>query len=274
MIIDGKAVANRIKQELQDKIAQKPDKRAPVLTIITVGEDPASQVYVRNKMRTARDIGIEVRHLKYCEGVGEFFIRSIIEDLNKDKGVDGIMVQLPLPEGYDAQVIVNQITPSKDVDGLTTTNMGLLRQGVPKLIPCTARGIIDLLDAYGIPIDGSLVTILGRSNIVGKPVADLLMARGATVTQCHSRTPKIELVSAIWSANILISAIGKPLAVEAMPGQVIIDVGINRDAEGKLCGDIANPEVGSAYTPVPGGVGPMTVVELMKNVVEVWYERV
>lgn len=274
MIIDGKAVAANIKDQLREKIQQKGATRPPTLAIITVGEDPASQVYVRNKKKTAGEIGIVIRHMRYCEGVGEFFLRSVIIDLNKDPNIDGIMVQLPLPEGYNENTIVNQIDPSKDVDGLTTTNMGLLRQGLLCFHPCTAQGVIDLLEAYQIPIDGSVITVLGRSNIVGKPVTDLLMAKGGTVTQCHSRTPKIERVGAIWGADILISAIGKPRSIECAPDQVVIDVGINRDSEGKLCGDIKNPEAAKAYTPVPGGVGPMTVVELMRNVVEAWNARI
>ena len=276
MILDGKAVAASIKEQLKKEIdaAVASGCRRPRLVIISVGDDPASKVYVRNKMKAAEEVGIEVEHLPYNDDVGTFYVREVICHRNLDPKVDGIMVQLPLPEGYDEREIIDTIVPWKDVDGLTTTNIGRLRSGQDCLKPCTAAGIIDLCKYYDVELDGKDVTIVGRSNIVGKPLADMMMAEGATVTQCHSRTRDLEVDTT--RAEILVSAIGKPKFITddyVGFGAIVIDVGINRDENGKLCGDVDYEDVWvktRGITPVPGGVGPMTVAELMKNVVIAW----
>lgn len=276
MILDGKVVAASIKEQLKEEIDEAVANGCgqPQLVIISIGNDPASKVYVRNKMNAAKEIGIKAVHFTMVEDVEAEYVIDIIKRFNDCIGVDGIMVQLPLPSHLNERAIIDTIDPSKDVDGLTTTNIGRLRSGQDCLKPCTAAGIIDLLKYYNIRLDGKDVTIIGRSNIVGKPLADMMMAEGATVTQCHSRT--YNLASHTLHADIVVSAVGKPkfLGDEFLnPGQVIIDVGINRDENGKLCGDVdshfLDPEDYS-ITPVPGGVGPMTVAELMKNVVIAW----
>ena len=276
MILDGKVVAASIKEQLKEEIdaAVANGGRRPKLVIISVGDDPASKVYVRNKMRAAEEVGIEVEHLPYEDDVGTFYVREVIQYRNLDSKVDGIMVQLPLPEGYDEREIIDTIFPWKDVDGLTTTNIGRLRSGQDCLKPCTAAGIIDLLTCYGINLNGTDVAIVGRSNIVGKPLADMMMACGATVTQCHSRTNQLSAHTFI--SDVVVSAVGKPKLLnheDIRHGTIVIDVGINRDENGKLCGDVDYEDVKDiayAITPVPGGVGPMTVAELMKNVVIAW----
>lgn len=280
MILDGKIVAADIKQRLKEEINERLDTigRRPKLVIISIGDDSASKVYVRNKMKAAEEVGIEVEHLPYEEDVGTFYVREVIQYRNLDSKVDGIMVQLPLPEGYNEREIIDTIFPWKDVDGLTTTNIGRLRSGQDCLKPCTAAGIIDLCKYYDIELDSKDVTIIGRSNIVGKPLADLMMAEGATVTQCHSHTR--HLADYTRYADIVISAVGKPKFLDETYfglDHTIIDVGINRDEDGKLCGDVDFDAVKTHcdnITPVPGGVGPMTVAELMKNVVEAWRKNI
>ena len=278
MILDGKVVAASIKEQLKQKIDEAVElgARRPRLVIISVGDDPASAVYVRNKIKACEEVGIEAYQFNF-EPTFQMvdYILGLIERSNADPKVDGIMVQLPLPEGWNERAIIDAIDPRKDVDGLTTTNIGRLRSGQDCLKPCTAAGIIDLCKYYNIELDGKDVTIIGRSNIVGKPLADLMMAEGATVTQCHSKTTHIPKHT--WSADIIVSAIGQPKYFNGNyflgPIEAIIDVGINRDENGKLCGDIDYEEVKDyveAITPVPGGVGPMTVAELMKNVVQAW----
>ena len=277
MILDGKVVAAEIKQQLKEEINGQMDivGRRPKLVIISVGDDPASKVYVRNKIKAAEEVGIEVDHLIYEEGEQQRVV-DYIDMLNYADRVDGIMVQLPLPKDWNEREIIDAITPKKDVDGLTTTNIGRLRSGQDCLKPCTAAGIIDLCKYYNIELDGKDVTIIGRSNIVGKPLADMMMAEGATVTQCHSRTADVSYHT--YCADIIVSAVGKPkylVKQHICKGMVdtIIDVGINRDENGKLCGDVDFDNIKNMVTnitPVPGGVGPMTVAELMKNVVEAW----
>ena len=278
MILNGKVVANSIKQQLKEEIdeAVTQGKRRPTLIIYTVGDDPASKVYVRNKIKACEEIGIKVEHFATKPDITTEQLKELIRWDNEAPGRDGIMVQLPLPEGYDEREIIDTIDPEKDVDGLTTTNIGRLRSGQPCIKPCTAQGIIDLLDYYNIEMDGKDVTIIGRSNIVGKPLADLMMARGATITQCHSKTKDISFHT--YCADIVVSAVGQPKMIKERsfcPGmtKAVIDVGINRDEDGKLCGDVDFENVKNRVehiTPVPGGVGPMTVAELMKNTVECW----
>lgn len=282
MILDGKIVAADIKQRLKEEINGRMDAigRRPKLVIISVGDDPASKVYVRNKMKAAEEVGIEVNHMPFTEYADTPFITSFIDDCNKDMEVDGIMVQLPLPSYLDERAIIDAIDPNKDVDGLTTINIGRLRSGQePYHKPCTAQGIIDLCKYYDIELDGKDVTIVGRSNIVGKPLADMMMAEGATVTQCHSHTHNLDFH--IQGADIVVSAIGKPeyFGLSSLKGwhDAIIDVGINRTETGRLCGDIKFEEVKdlcNGITPVPGGIGPMTVAELMFNTVEAWRNNV
>ena len=275
MILDGKVVAASIKEQLKNEIEQLKNKidRPPRLVIISVGDDPASKVYVKNKMKAAEEVGIEVDHLIYDEDEPQRVI-DYIDMLNYADRIDGIMVQLPLPNGWDEREIIDAINPAKDVDGLTTTNIGRLRSGQPCIKPCTAAGVMDLLAYYNIELDGKDVTIIGRSNIVGKPLADMMMAEGATVTQCHSRTKQLQ--NHTDYADIVVSAIGFPQFVTGFlvhGCQTVIDVGINRDENGKLCGDVdfeAVKDIVKNITPVPGGVGPMTVTELMKNTVECW----
>ena len=276
MILDGRIVATDIKQRLKEEINGRMDVigRRPKLVIITVGDDPASKVYVRNKIKAAEEVGIVTKH--YCFAIDDESeaVLELIDRLNDAPTIDGIMVQLPLPKGWDERIIIDAIDPAKDVDGLTTTNIGRLRSGQDCLKPCTAAGIIDLCKYYNIELDGKDVTIIGRSNIVGKPLADLMMAEGATVTQCHSHTSDVRFHT--LPADIVVTAIGRPKFVgRGYIGyeRVVIDVGINHDEDGRLCGDVDFNDVKdycSAITPVPGGVGPMTVAELMKNVVIAW----
>lgn len=246
--------------------------------IISMGEDPASKVYVRNKLKAAAEIGIIANHFPMqADLVTTEYVKETISLFNKDPYLDGIIVQLPLPKHLDERAIIDAIDPEKDIDGLTTTNIGRLRSGQKCFKPCTAAGIIDLCKYYGIELDGEDVTIIGRSNIVGKPLADMMMAKGATVTQCHSHTSNTRFHT--LPADIVVTAIGKPKFIDRSYigyEQIVIDVGINRDEEGRLCGDVDFDDVKdncSAITPVPGGVGPMTVAELMKNTVIAWREN-
>lgn len=279
MILDGKVVAAEIKQRLKQEIDATviSGGRRPRLVIISVGDDPASKVYVHNKLKVAEEVGIIATHFPMTEDVDNDYVKDIIYEMNLDGNIDGIMVQLPLPEHLNEREIIDAILPFKDVDGLTTVNIGALRSGQDCLRPCTAQGVIDLLKYYDIPMEGKDVTIVGRSNIVGKPLADLFMAEGATVTQCHSKTEN--MVYHCGGADILISAVGKPKFLgtnEISIDTTVVDVGINRDEEGKLCGDVDFEKVepfAKAITPVPGGVGPMTVAELMVNVVKAWKDN-
>ena len=280
MILNGKVVADDIKFQLKNEIddAVASGHRRPRLVIISIGDDPASKVYVRNKTRAAEECGIIATHFPMIAEIDEEYVKEIIDAFNEDSLIDGIMVQLPLPPHLDERAIIDTIDPTKDVDGLTTINIGRLRSGQPGLRPCTAQGIIDLLDYYDIGLDGKDVTILGRSNIVGKPLADMMMAEGATVTQCHSHTSDVRFHT--LSADIVVAAIGKPKFIgRGYIGyeRVVIDVGINRDEDGQLCGDVDFNDVKdycTAITPVPGGVGPMTVAELMRNTVECWRKNI
>ena len=276
MILDGKVVAASIKEQLKEEIdaAVANGGRRPRLAIISVGDDPASKVYVRNKMKAAEEVGINATHYSFAVDDKPEAVLEMIKVLNYSDFVDGIMVQLPLPKDWNERKIIDAIDPAKDVDGLTTTNIGRLRSGQDCLKPCTAAGIFDLCKYYNIDLDGKDVTIIGRSNIVGKPLADMMMAEGATVTQCHSHTKQLQ--NHTDYADIVVSAIGQPKFVTDFyvhGCQTVIDVGINRDENGKLCGDVDFDGVKDKVeniTPVPGGVGPMTVAELMKNVVIAW----
>jgi methylenetetrahydrofolate dehydrogenase (NADP+) / methenyltetrahydrofolate cyclohydrolase len=275
MLIDGKAVAKVTEDEVRAAIAELGF--APGLVAVRVGQDPASEIYVRNKARKAQELGLRGTELIFDESMSEAALLAEVERLNRDDDVDGILVQLPLPRQIDPRKVIDAIDPAKDVDGFHPINVGRLHLGRPTLAPCTPAGVIRLLDAAGIPIDGARAVVLGRSDIVGKPVAALLLQRNATVTICHSRTR--ELASVTREADVLIAAIGKPLFVTAemvKPGAAVIDVGINRvpstltKSGYATVGDVDFArvrEVAGWITPVPGGVGPMTIAMLMQNTV-------
>ena len=270
-ILDGKATANQIRQELKAEVLTlKEQGIEPQLAVILVGEDPASQVYVRNKERGCKEVGIGSRTIRLPEDTPEAELLSLIRQLNGDPGVHGILVQLPLPRGIDEQKVIDTISPEKDVDGFHPISMGRLLIGQDGFRSCTPFGIMELLHRYNIPIAGQEAVIVGRSNIVGKPMAALLLAENATVTICHSRTRNLADVTR--RADILVVAVGKSKLVTAdmvKPGAVVIDVGMNRTDEG-LCGDVdydAVAGVAAAITPVPGGVGPMTITMLLANTI-------
>lgn len=259
-ILDGKFVATKMKQELKEYIDKHNIDAS--LTILQVGDNPASNVYIRNKQKACEEVGISSKVVKYDD---VFDLQTDILTYNRHP----VMVQLPLTEGCDEQTVLNMINSRLDADCLTTSNLGKLFVGNHKFAPCTAQGIIDLLDYYDIPIEGKNAVVIGRSNIVGKPISLLLLERNATVTICHSKTE--HLIEHTKNADILIVAIGKPKFITAdmvKENSVVVDVGINRDENGKLCGDVdfesVEPKVGW-ISPVPNGVGAMTVVELLKN---------
>lgn len=281
MILDGKATAACIRADLRAYIDGEKEKagRAPRLAVILVGEDPASQVYVRNKEKACADAGIDTVSYRKPADMPQAELEAFIAGLSADPDIDGILLQLPLPAGLDAQPCIDAISPEKDVDGLTAVNQGRTAMSIPGLRPCTPAGILALLDRYGISTRGKKAVVIGRSILVGRPIALMLSEKGrdATVTICHSRTPNLAAVCR--EADILIAAIGRPRFVTAdmiKPGAVIIDVGINRGEDGKLCGDVdyenAAP-LASAITPVPGGIGPMTISQLLVNTAEAWKKK-
>ncbi len=268
-IIDGKAVAARLRTKVAETVQALPYR--PGLTVILVGEDPASTVYVRNKERAAHEVGFESNTIRLPVDTTQSVLLAYIAQLNEDPGVDGILVQLPLPSHIDAGSIVRAIDPLKDVDGFHPENVAALALGTPRLIPCTPRGILLLLREAEVPLRGSRAIVLGRSNIVGRPVASLLLAADATVTIAHSRTR--DIATECRRCDIVIAAVGRAEFVRGdwiAPGATVIDVGINRGADGGLVGDVAFGEavsVAGAITPVPGGVGPMTIACLLENTV-------
>jgi len=269
-IIDGKAVAaavrSRVAEEVKAFAAERG--RTPLLTTVIVGDDPASQVYVGGKHRACEEVGMRSSHHDLPGETSEAELLALVDELNGDADVDGILVQLPVPEQIDPDRIVAAIDPGKDVDGLTPVNAGLLAHGMPGLVPCTPAGVMELLDHQGVKLEGAEAVVVGRSKLVGVPVARLLLAANATVTSCHSRTR--DLPAVCRRADVLIAAVGVPglLGADAVkPGATVIDVGVNRTDEG-LRGDMdfeAAAEVAGAITPVPGGVGPMTIAMLLVN---------
>lgn len=272
-IIDGKAISLAIKDELKEKAAKlKAEGTEVTLAVIQVGNNPASTVYVRNKKKGCEYIGIGSLSYELPEETTEEELLSLIRELNGRKDVNGILVQLPLPAHIDENKVIRTIDPKKDVDGFHPESVGALCIGQPGFVSCTPAGVIELLKRSGISIEGKECVILGRSNIVGKPMALLMLRENATVTICHSRTKNLKEICK--EADILIVAIGKPKMIDASyvkDGATVIDVGIHRDANNKLCGDVdfASVEpVAGAITPVPGGVGPMTIAMLMNNCVE------
>lgn len=266
-LLDGKVVKAKLLEDLKDKINKLDTKLG--LTVIQVGEDPASSVYVRQKNKMAENLGFNFNHIKLDENIKEEELLNIIEKLNKDDNVDGILVQMPIPNHLNAKKVQNAILPCKDVDGLTDINMGKLSHNIDSLVPCTPMGIIDLLKYYNIDISGKNVVIIGRSDLVGKPLASLMTNNDATVTLCHSKTKNLSFYTK--NADILVVAIGRANFIkkeDVKDGAVIVDVGINRMEDGKLCGDVLFEEVkdkASYISPVPGGVGQMTVAELGYN---------
>lgn len=270
----GKELRDELLVPLKEKVSALP--RQLGLAVIQVGEDEASKVYIRQKEKLAQEMGYKFVHKLFASDVKQETLIRYIKRLNKDDTIDGILVQMPLPSHLDSSVIQNTIDSYKDVDGLTFINAGRLVQGMPALVPCTPKGIIDLLDKYRIPLEGSRVVVIGRSVLVGKPMANLLTNRNASVTICHSKTKNISVYTK--NADIVIVAVGKANFLKEdmlSPGVVVIDVGIHR-VQGQLCGDVDYKHVSkiaSYITPVPGGVGPMTVYELMHNVYSAYYLR-
>lgn len=270
-IIDGKAIAKDIRGELALEVADLTKQgRQPGLAVVLVGDDPASAVYVRSKKRACEEVGIKSLVHRLPQETTQAELLSLIEELNLDSSIHGILVQLPLPKGLDEELVINTIAPQKDVDGFHPVNVGNLHIGQAGFVPCTPAGVVELIKRTKVPIAGQNVVVLGRSNIVGKPVASLLLRENATVTICHSRTK--DVAAECRRADILIAAVGRPQLVKkdwVKPGAVVIDVGINR-VDGEIVGDVDFAEVqkiAHAITPVPGGVGPMTIAMLLKATV-------
>lgn len=271
-IIDGKAVAQRLRAEIKTKVQELKAKigTTPHLVVVLASDDPASAVYVRNKGKAAEEVGIRSTQHTLPAQTDKQALLDLVHRLNQDPDVDGILVQLPVPKQHDTEALIRALDPAKDVDGLHPWNAGLLSRGDESgLIPCTPKGCIKLLESAGVTIAGKNAVVLGRSRLVGRPVADLLLNRNATVTTCHSKTK--ELPEVVGRADLVIAAIGKEELVKGSWvkfGAAVIDVGINKNAAGKLTGDVAFPgaaERAGFITPVPGGVGPMTIACLLEN---------
>ncbi len=279
MIISGKEISVKIKDQLKEEVSKIKETypRLPKLVVILVGDNQASQTYVRNKERGCQYIGIESEILRHDASFSEIELLQEINDLNNDDTVDGILVQLPLPQHINEEKVLDAIVPSKDVDGFHPENVAKLFLGQHSLVPCTPKGMMVLLEEINYDLAGKEVVIVGRSNIVGKPVALLCLQKNATVTIAHSQTKDLKAVCS--RADVLIAAIGKPKFFNheyVKDGAVVLDVGINRDENNKLCGDVDFDDVKdkvSAITPVPGGLGPMTITMLMKNTIEAFYHR-
>ena len=272
-LLNGKELAQKLQQEMtQEVTALKEKGLQPGLAVILVGEDPASQVYVRNKERAANNIGMYSVVYRLPETTSEADLIAKIEELNQDDKIHGVLVQLPLPKHINEDLVLDTIAPEKDVDGFHPMNLGNLFAGKPTMIPCTPAGIMELIKLSGLDLAGKNAVIIGRSNIVGKPMAHLLLQANATVTICHSKTKDLPKVAK--QADVLVVAIGRANFVTAefvKEGAVVIDVGINRDENNKLTGDVKFDEVApltSYITPVPGGVGPMTITMLMRQTIE------
>lgn len=281
MIISGKELSAKLKAEMAERVATFPAEygRVPHLVVILVGEDPGSVSYVKGKAKASAEVGIRNTTIRRPDTITEDELLGMIAELNADDGVDGILVQLPLPKHIDEDKIIAAIDKSKDVDGFHPLNVAALWQKQPCTLPCTPKGIIKMLKSAGVEISGREAVVIGRSNIVGLPVSKLLLDENATVTIAHSRTKNLGEVT--HRADILVVAIGRPKFVKAdmvKEGAVVIDVGVNRDPEtGKLCGDVdfaAIEPKASVITPVPGGVGPMTICCLMENTIECFLRRI
>jgi methylenetetrahydrofolate dehydrogenase (NADP+)/methenyltetrahydrofolate cyclohydrolase len=272
-VIDGREAAARVRAEVARDVAELVNEtgRPPGLATILVGDDPASEVYVRTKRKVSAEVGILDHHRHLAADAAQEEVAASIEECNDNPEVSGILLQLPVPEGLDGRALTALISPQKDVDGLTPLSVGRLVQGAAGLRPCTPLGILELLDMHGVALGGAEAVVVGRSELVGKPVAALLLQRNATVTTCHSRTRELAAVCA--RADVLVAAIGRPRLIgpgHVKPGAVVIDVGINRTEDG-LVGDVDFEPVAeraSLITPVPGGVGPMTPAMLLRNTVQ------
>jgi methylenetetrahydrofolate dehydrogenase (NADP+)/methenyltetrahydrofolate cyclohydrolase len=275
-IIDGNALSTSVRAQLAERAAALEAKGVtPCLAVILVGEDPASAVYVRNKVNACEKAGLRSLKDVYAVDVDPAVVMARIAELNDDPGVHGILVQLPLPGQFDSDAVLEAIAPAKDVDGFHAENVGALMQGTPRFIPCTPYGVMKMLETAQVPLKGAEAVIVGRSNIVGKPMAMLLLAAGCTVTICHSQTR--DLAFHTRRADILVAAVGRAKMITGdmiKPGATVIDVGINRlpaEQGGKLCGDVdfeSASQVAGRITPVPGGVGPMTITMLLANTIE------
>lgn len=271
-LIDGKAIAACCRKEVKSEVAALNQKGITVsLTVILAGDDPASQIYVRNKQRACEEVGIFSKTIRLPQSVSKRELLQVIKEENDDVSCNGILVQLPLPKDIPEELAINAISPQKDVDGFHPQNMGSLLTGFPSFVPCTPAGILELINSTGVSIASKRCVVVGRSNIVGKPVSVLLLQQDATVTIAHSKTKDLEELTK--QADILVVAVGKAGLINrdmVKPGAVVIDVGMNRKEDGSLCGDVDFNEVKQTagfITPVPGGVGPMTIAMLLKNTV-------
>lgn len=272
-IIDGKQIAAEIKEQIKGEVRKLSEAGGPPgLAAVLVGDNPASVIYVRNKRKACEAVGIYSEEHKLPGTIAQETLIQLIDRLNQDSKIHGILIQLPLPSHIDADRVLYAVNPGKDVDGLHPNNIGRLTMGAPVFVPCTPGGVMAMLDYHKIKIEGSRAVIIGRSNLVGRPVSLLLMHRNATITVCHSRTRDIDAICR--EGDIVVAAVGKPRFVTGgmiKPGAAVIDVGINRLEDGTLAGDVDFPEVSKKagwITPVPGGVGPMTIAMLLKNTLE------
>ena len=271
--IDGIALSHKLRADVSSRAAALKAKGiTPGLAVILVGENPASQVYVRNKVKACQESGLHSLLEKYSEDMSEKALLERIESLNQDPSIHGILVQLPLPQHIDAQRVIEAISPYKDVDGFHIASAGALMTGMPGFWPCTPYGCMKMLESIAYDLKGKHAVVIGRSNIVGKPMAMMLLQKNATVTICHSATPDLKAMT--LQADVIVAAVGKRNVLTAdmvKPGAVVLDVGMNRNDEGKLCGDVdfeGVEKVASYITPVPGGVGPMTITMLLVNTLE------
>ncbi len=278
ILIDGKALAQKVRGEVAAAAAEMTEKgHKPGLAVILVGEDPASQVYVRNKVRACENCGMYSAKFTLPAETSTEEVIALVEKLNRDDAIDGILVQLPLPKGIDRKAVLRAIAPEKDSDMLHPENLGELASGADCLAPCTPSGVMRMLEEYDIPVEGKRCCVIGRSELVGRPAALLLTGKNGTVTVCHSRTA--DLAEETRRADILVAAIGKPKFVTAdmiKPGAAVIDVGINRLEDGSLCGDVdfeAAEKVAGWITPVPGGCGPMAIAMLLDNTIKLAKKR-
>jgi methylenetetrahydrofolate dehydrogenase (NADP+)/methenyltetrahydrofolate cyclohydrolase len=272
-ILDGKTLSAQVRAEVKSKVAALAQRGIrPGLAVVLAGDDPASKVYVRNKTRACEEVGVRSQQIDYPASVTQEELMSCIRKLNADPAVHGILVQLPLPKHIDAARVLAAVSPQKDADGFHVESMGALLAGAPGFVPCTPAGVMRMLAHWEVPLAGRRAVVIGRSNIVGKPLALLLLQKDATVTISHSKTA--DLAAVARQADILVAAIGRPKLVTAQmvkPGACVIDVGINRLADGSLAGDVdfaAVKDVAGWITPVPGGVGPMTIAMLLENCVQ------
>ena len=272
-LIDGNALSKQLRTEVTERaLALKARGTTPGLAVVLVGHNPASQVYVRNKVKACQEAGLHSVLEQYAEDLSEAELLARVDALNHDPAIHGILVQLPLPAHIDAQKVSEAISPAKDVDGFHIASAGALMTGMPGFWPCTPYGCMKMLESIGYELRGKHAVVIGRSNIVGKPMALMLLQQSATVTVCHSATKDLKAMT--LQADVIVAAVGKRNVLTAdmvKPGAVVIDVGMNRNDEGKLCGDVdfaGVKEVASAITPVPGGVGPMTITMLLVNTLE------